>query len=168
MIQDEAYEAVDGDIINFVFNSDYQYRVTFDSSAEEALENETSAKRRSQEDLTNDSKRRRSEEKDTWASVDHGKCLVFTSTGCDGREKIAAYDMDNTLIKTVSGNVFPKNIDDWQLNYSMIPQKLKSLYENGFKICVFTNQAGIESGKTSLDDMKRKIFMISQRLNVPC
>lgn len=166
MIQDEAYEAVDGDIINFVFNSDYQYRVTFESSV--SKENEISAKRRSQEDLTNDSKRKKSTENDTWASVDHGKCLVFTSAECEGREKIAAYDMDNTLIKTVSGNVFPKNIDDWQLNYSMIPSKLKSLYENGFKICIFTNQAGIESGKTSVDEMKRKIFMISQRLNVPC
>jgi Polynucleotide kinase 3 phosphatase len=50
----------------------------------------------------------------------------------------------------------------------MIPNKLKSLHENGFKICVFTNQAGIESGKTSADEIKRKIFMISQRLDVPC
>lgn len=165
MIQDEAYEAVDGDIINFVFNSDYQYRVTFDDS-----ENEVKAKRRSQEDLTCDAKRKKSQEEgsDPWASIEKGKCIVFTSSGCEGRSKIAAYDMDNTIIKTVSGLVFPKNIDDWQLNYSSIPNKLKTLHANGFKICVFTNQAGIESGKTSVDEMKRKIFMISQRLSVPC
>lgn len=75
---------------------------------------------------------------------------------------------DNTIIKTVSGLVFPRNIDDWTLNYSNVPAKLKALHEKGFKICVFTNQGGVESGKMTVSEVKRKIFMISQRLAVPC
>lgn len=163
MIQDEAYEAVEGDIINFVFNSDYQYKVAFEDSLQSSK-----SKRPSQELLIEEEPRKRKPENDSWASLENDKCLVFTSADCEGRSKIAAYDMDNTLIKTVSGLVFPRNIDDWTLNYSNVSAKLKAMHEKGFKICVFTNQGGVESGKMTVSEVKRKIFMISQRLAVPC
>lgn len=164
MIQDEAYEVVDGDIINFVFNSDYQYKVSFEDSLQSSK-----SKRPSQEMVIEEIEpRKKKPESDLWASLENDKCLVFTSADCEGRPKIAAYDMDNTLIKTVSGLVFPRNIDDWTLNYSNVPTKLKAMYEKGFKICVFTNQGGVESGKMTVSEVKRKIFMISQRLAVPC
>jgi bifunctional polynucleotide phosphatase/kinase len=166
MKQDEAYEAASGDILSLVYNSDFQYEVTFvDSSPKE----DEMPKRPSQEDLKSDTpKRIKSENENQWDDIDNGDCLVFTSRGIEGRSKIAAYDMDNTLIKTVSGNVFPKNIDDWQLNYEKIPKKLQSLYESGFKIVVFTNQGGIASGATKANDIKQKIVMVQQRLGVPC
>lgn len=163
MIQDEAYEAVQGDIINFVFNSDYQYQVSFEDGSLTGK-----AKRASQELLIEEQPRKKRSEADCWASIEHDKCLVFTSADCEGRSKIAAYDMDNTLIKTVSGLVFPRNIDDWTLNYSNVPAKLKAMHDKGFKICVFTNQGGVEHGKMTVSEVKRKIFMISQRLAVPC
>ena len=163
MKQEEAYEAVEGDVINLVYNSDYQYEVTFESSSAIGFK----AKRPSEEELTNDTLKRSKSEVDKWDSVDHGKCFVFTSQGVEGNSKIASYDMDNTLIKTVSGNVFPKNVDDWQLNYGNIPAKLKSLYANGFKIVVFTNQRGIETGKVTMNELKKKISLIHQRLEVP-
>lgn len=100
MKQEEAYEASEGDIINLVYNSDYQYEVTFPSSN----------KRQNQESANGTLKRQRSNDEDRWDSI-NGDCMVFTSKGAGGRSKIASYDMDNTLIKTVSGNVFPKNID---------------------------------------------------------
>lgn len=164
MKQEEAYEATEGDIISLVYNSDYQYEVTFPDTSE----NGSSAKRASQEELPNGSmKRLKSYEEDKWGSVDNGKCIIFTSRGAEARSKIASYDMDNTIIKTVSGNVFPKNIDDWQLNYQSIPKKMRSLYDNGFKIVIFTNQGGITTGQTSVDNMKKKISMIQQRIDVP-
>lgn len=164
MKQEEAYEAVEGDVISLVYNSDYQYEVTFESSEE----NNFKPKRPSEEKLVNDSTKRQKSDSDKWDSVDHGKCFVFTSQGVEGSSKIAGFDMDNTLIKTVSGNVFPKNVDDWQLNYGSIPNKLKSLHSNGFKIVVFTNQRGIETGKVTMDELKKKIRMIHNRLEVPC
>lgn len=70
--------------------------------------------------------------------------LTFTNLLC---LQIAGYDMDSTLITTKSGRVFAQNYDDWMILYSEIPGKLKQLYKDGYKIVIFTNQAGISEYK---------------------
>ena len=40
--------------------------------------------------------------------------------------KIAAFDLDGTLIKTKSGRRFPKDKDDWVIINETIKTKLKS------------------------------------------
>lgn len=158
----EAYEAKQGDIINLVFEQNYNYEVRFED------ENGLPAKRPSEECLIDVGVTKRpKQEADNWTMIEHNKCLVFTSKNVLSSPKIAAYDMDGTLIKTMSGNVFPKTIDDWQLNFSSIPTKLKKLHANGFKIVVYTNQAGIESKKVTIEDVKKKIQLIQQRIEVP-
>lgn len=82
-------------------------------------------------------------------------------------ERIAAYDMDGTIIKTKSGNVFPKSADDWQIAFAEVPAKLQQHWRNGYKIVFFTNQAGLTSGRTNEPDWKRKVEAIVQRLAVP-
>lgn len=68
--------------------------------------------------------------------------------------QIASYDIDGTIIKTKSGNVFPKNSNDWQIAFTEVPQKLKQLLADDYKIVFFTNQAGISSGKTIESEWK--------------
>lgn len=158
----EAYEAKDRDIISLVIGQDYNYEVHFED------ENGLTVKRRSEECLIDVGvSKRPKQEVDNWVSIENNKCMVFTSKNILASEKIASYDMDGTLIKTMSGNVFPKTIDDWQLNMNEVPTKLKKLHDNGFKIVVFTNQAGVESKKITIDDVKKKIKMIQQRIEVP-
>lgn len=158
----EAYEAKENDIISLVFEQDFNYEVHFED------DNGLSVKRQSEENLIDVGVTKRpKQEIDNWVSIEHNKCLVFTSKNVLASEKIASYDMDGTLIKTMSGNVFPKTIDDWQLNMNEIPSRLKKLHDNGFKIVVFTNQAGVESKKLTVDDVKKKIKMIQQRIDVP-
>ena len=54
---------------------------------------------------------------------------VMTTKGCEPRSKIAAFDMDGTIICTKSGRVFALNIDDWQLLYQpQVKQKLQRSY----------------------------------------
>lgn len=75
--------------------------------------------------------------------------------------------MDGTLIKTKSGLVFPKDCNDWQLLYPDVPGKLKHFYTNGYKIVIFTNQAGLGTGKIKISDFKLKIERIVQKIGVP-
>lgn len=48
------------------------------------------------------------------------------------------------MIKTKSGNVFPKDVTDWQLWDLKVSKELRDLYNNGYKVCIFTNQKGIQ------------------------
>lgn len=45
--------------------------------------------------------------------------------------KIAAFDLDSTLIKTKSGNTFPRSATDWQWWNTVVPGKLRELNSNG-------------------------------------
>ncbi|XP_046395199.1 uncharacterized protein F21D5.5 [Ischnura elegans] len=103
----------------------------------------------------------------SWKKICDGKVLMYKSAGVVGRDKIAAYDMDGTLITTKSGRVFPKDCDDWQIAFAEVPAKLKELWKIGYKIVIFTNQAGVESGRLRVEDFKSKVNRIVQRLGVP-
>ncbi|XP_050080459.1 uncharacterized protein F21D5.5 [Anopheles maculipalpis] len=117
--------------------------------------------------VTPESKPPKPSVQDVWQSYDNSLLHVFTSAGVVASEKVAAYDMDGTLIKTKSGNVFPKSVDDWQIAFPEVPGKLKSLHRNGFKLVIFTNQAGIGKGKVRIEDFRRKIEALVRKLSVP-
>ncbi|KAG5331513.1 PNKP kinase, partial [Acromyrmex charruanus] len=102
-----------------------------------------------------------------WDSVDNGKLLIYTASSVQNRPKVAAYDMDGTLIRTKSGLVFPKDCNDWQLLYHDVPGKLKQLHMTRYKIVIFTNQAGLSTGKFKISDFKGKIEKIVQKIGVP-
>ncbi|KAI8067927.1 Polynucleotide 5'-hydroxyl-kinase [Gongronella butleri] len=83
-----------------------------------------------------------------------------------GRSKMAAFDLDSTLIKTKSGNVFPKNKDDWMWWHFSVPERLEQLHSDGYKIVILSNQAGIKSPQHS-DSFKAKMNAILAKINVP-
>lgn len=102
-----------------------------------------------------------------WKEAEEGKLLVMTCDDCEPREKIAAYDIDGTIITTQSGKVFPVDANDWRLLYSEVPGKLKSLYSSGYKIVFITNQAGIAKGKVKVEDFKTKVERIQKKVGIP-
>ncbi|KAG8198999.1 hypothetical protein JTE90_001798 [Oedothorax gibbosus] len=104
---------------------------------------------------------------DRWEEYDHSKILIFTPVGLIPREKVAAFDMDHTIIGTKSGKVFPVSTDDWRILYAEIPGKLKKLHSEGYKLMLFTNQKGISRGRTSAPDFKKKVERIIQKLGIP-
>ncbi len=81
--------------------------------------------------------------------------------------QVAAFDMDGTLITTQSGRVFPKDRNDWKILYPEVPGKLKRLHEEGHKLVVLTNQAGIASGKVRPADFAAKAEAVARRLGAP-
>ncbi|XP_076064471.1 polynucleotide kinase 3'-phosphatase isoform X2 [Oratosquilla oratoria] len=104
---------------------------------------------------------------DVWLDLDDGKLIVFTGNGAEPRDKVVGYDMDGTLITTKSGRVFAKDYDDWQLLYAEVPGKLKALLNEGYKIVIFSNQAGIARGKQTAEGIKGKVNAIMKKLGVP-
>ena len=59
------------------------------------------------------------------------------------------------------------NCQDWKLNFSQIPGKLKQLIEDGFKIIFITNQAGLSNGKVKPLDFRQKLCDIRSKLGIP-
>ncbi|CAF0825136.1 unnamed protein product [Adineta ricciae] len=91
---------------------------------------------------------------------------VFTSKGVISSEKIAAFDMDGTIILTKSGKVHPTDENDWRIGFDTCFKKLKQLHTDHYKIVVFTNQRGLMKA-ASTDNFRKKIQFIQQKLNVP-
>nr|XP_023019816.1 uncharacterized protein F21D5.5 [Leptinotarsa decemlineata] len=106
-------------------------------------------------------------DKGNWESIDNKELLIFTPENMEGRSKIAAFDIDGTIIKTKSGARFPKNSSDWELNMSEIPQRLRNLQAEGFKLVFFTNQSGVGKELSKISDFKWKIENVIKKLAVP-
>ncbi|KAL7129448.1 hypothetical protein ABFS83_13G066500 [Erythranthe nasuta] len=64
--------------------------------------------------------------------------------GLHDSRKIAAFDFDGCLAKTSVKRV---GADAWSLMYPSIPEKLQSLYKEGYKLVIFTNESNIERWK---------------------
>lgn len=102
-----------------------------------------------------------------WRSYNDRQLIVRTSADCESSKKIAAYDLDGTLIKTESGKTFPTDANDWKIAFATVRKTLAAKHEEKYKIVIFTNQAGLSNGKLSLDDLQKKIENIIKKLAVP-
>ncbi|EJD44027.1 PNK3P-domain-containing protein [Auricularia subglabra TFB-10046 SS5] len=77
--------------------------------------------------------------------------------------KVAAFDLDDTLISTKSKGRFSANAQDWQWWAPAVPTELARLAKEGFHIVIVTNQAGLKSDKKR-DEWKRKVELIAAQL----
>ncbi|AYV78771.1 MAG: polynucleotide phosphatase/kinase [Edafosvirus sp.] len=98
-----------------------------------------------------------------WTNKEYlfGKCGNFKFS-----KKVACFDIDDTIIKTVSGATFAKDDDDWEFTYKCVPDKLKSYYDKDFCIIFVTNQRGLKTDD-KLTSWKIKIGKISKKFNFP-
>lgn len=101
-----------------------------------------------------------------WEELYDGDLLVL-NRNMEGSSKIAGYDMNGTLITTKSGRVFAQSTDDWKILFTEVPGKLKQLHKDGYKLIIFTNQAGIAAGKQTVPGIQKKISTIISALGVP-
>jgi bifunctional polynucleotide phosphatase/kinase len=65
--------------------------------------------------------------------------------------KMAAFDLDDTLITTSSGKAFPTNVYDIALWHNNVKKKLTEIPKD-YLIVIFTNQGGIGKHKLSYSD----------------
>ncbi|KAK3074794.1 DNA kinase/phosphatase Pnk1 [Teratosphaeriaceae sp. CCFEE 6253] len=90
--------------------------------------------------------------------------------------KIAAFDFDDTLVTTKSGNKFSRGPDDWRWWHSTVPARLKQLHDDGYAIVVVSNQAAVslrtdtktpKDGMKSLNNLKGKASAVLNALDLP-
>ncbi|OOF96995.1 hypothetical protein ASPCADRAFT_205751 [Aspergillus carbonarius ITEM 5010] len=92
------------------------------------------------------------------------------------KPRIAAFDLDSTLVSTASGNTFPRNSSDWKWWHATVPSKLKELNEKGYYVVVVTNQKKIslkkdikggQSDSKSLTNFKERVMAVMKQLDIP-
>jgi bifunctional polynucleotide phosphatase/kinase len=84
-----------------------------------------------------------------------------------GTDKVAAFDIDSTIIVTKSGKTFAQNNKDWKWFNKCVPDKLKELDKEGYRVTFITNQGGIEKGRTPFSDLRVKFQDIVSQLDIP-
>jgi bifunctional polynucleotide phosphatase/kinase len=75
--------------------------------------------------------------------------------------------MDSTLIITKSGNKFAKDRNDWRWMLPETKPALVSLFKKGYKIVIFTNQAGAEKSKEKATALTGKILDLAKNIGIP-
>jgi bifunctional polynucleotide phosphatase/kinase len=95
----------------------------------------------------------------------------------DSKTKIAAFDFDSTLIKTVSKLKFAKDATDWCWWQGAVPGKLKDLHSEGYVIVIVSNQNGISLKRAAnapkaakvdrFTQFKQKSAAVFNNLNLP-
>jgi len=101
----------------------------------------------------------------SWAGSNDSILKAVTREPEQKRSKVAAFDLDTTLIVTASGRVFAKDDNDWKWFHTSVPSKLESLHNEGYAIAILTNQNGLNSPK-KVEGFKRKISSILSQLSM--
>ena len=94
-------------------------------------------------------------------------CHSSATARIPGNSRVAAFDMDSTLIAPKSNRRFPLHRGDWRWLHPEVPLKLRQLHCDGWKLVIFTNQRGISTGQTTAATITSKISDIIQHLGCP-
>ncbi|KAL2022175.1 hypothetical protein VTK56DRAFT_6004 [Thermocarpiscus australiensis] len=95
------------------------------------------------------------------------------------RRKIAAFDLDSTLITSASGKRYADDPADWKWWHHSVPGRLRQLYnEEGYRVVVLTNQGGLDlhpdpkakgpkTMKNRVPAFKQKCNAVLSQLGIP-
>lgn len=75
--------------------------------------------------------------------------------------------MDGTIITTQSGKVFAVDYKDWKIHSPEVTKTIRKLSDDGYKIVIFTNQAGIGKKKVNEKTFKEKVEHIIDVIKTP-
>ena len=79
--------------------------------------------------------------------------------------QMVAFDLDGTLIKTKSGATFG---NDWMFFLPNIVNVLRQQHERGDTyMAIISNQSGVKAGKTTVEEIQKKVDDIISKLGFP-
>jgi bifunctional polynucleotide phosphatase/kinase len=96
-----------------------------------------------------------------WTETDSYLCYKENK---DILDKLACFDIDGTIINTISGNIRAKNADDWKISFNICKDILKELSNNKFQIIFISNQYNLND--TQKEDFKTKINNVIKYLEL--
>ena len=103
------------------------------------------------------------------------KALDKPSTPSKPR-KIAAFDLDDTLVTAAAGSKWAKSATGWKWWDVSIPAKLKQLHNDGYLVVILSNQGNIslkekakplQKDTASLVNFKAQVTAILRQLDLP-
>ncbi len=100
---------------------------------------------------------------DKWTWLEHKSVILGTTKDVTPSNKIAMFDMDGTIIVDRLG----RRVTDWEFFNNSVPQKLRELHKEGFRIVIASNQLCISLEVVSATDLKSKVEDFSIKLGVP-
>lgn len=102
-----------------------------------------------------------------WWSQDSNGLLIYEMRGFYSHRRVAAYALDNTIIKTKSGESFPVDQYDWVFTSPNVRPRLHANYKNDINNVIMSNQYGIRNGKQNKDEWMAMIEQVTAALGVP-
>ncbi|KAL9559163.1 hypothetical protein MBANPS3_000567 [Mucor bainieri] len=101
-----------------------------------------------------------------WINALESVLIAKPSIKETARSKVAAFDLDGTLIATKSGRVFAKDEFDWKWWDPVVPKRIEALHDEGFKIVIFSNQNGLNSDN-KIKGFQHKIESMLKQISSP-
>ncbi|TKX22891.1 hypothetical protein C1H76_4926 [Elsinoe australis] len=92
--------------------------------------------------------------------------------------RLALFDFDSTLVVAKSGKKFARGAGDWTWWHSSVEPRLKKLVEEGYLVCIISNQAGLKvpdpkakapasALNKKVSDWKQKVKAVLETLDLP-
>lgn len=81
-------------------------------------------------------------------------------------DKLAIFDLDDTLIKPRMKRKYPNSRYDWEFCFDNIFEKLEKYYRDGYFLVIISNQGGLKN-KEKLQEWKEKINDIFSEFEKP-
>lgn len=76
-----------------------------------------------------------------------------------GLNKALFLDLIGTIIKTKSGKPFPEDTNDWEFISGVLPS-IKRFSDQGYIVCIISNEGGIELGHTTKQLVEARLHSI--------
>ena len=90
--------------------------------------------------------------------------------------RIAAFDLDDTIITGTTGNKWNKSATSWKWWNAATPGKLRKLHDDGYLLVVISNQGNIslkegtkvvQKDAASLANLKSQVAAVFRQLDIP-
>jgi bifunctional polynucleotide phosphatase/kinase len=80
---------------------------------------------------------------------------------------VHAFDFDSTLVCQKSGQKYPIDEHDWQLQFKNVRGKIEQIHKENNIVAIFSNQSGVGKNKITLDSVKGRFRNFIDTIGIP-